>query len=102
MSTSFEYRHQVRVALAARIAKDAMHNALSYCLFEEWKSIDAWLRDHILEAVRPFIESGDIDCVDVVHSFSEKDKWNFELKVIPTQVVSFTCRIDIGEDNEDN
>ena len=100
MSTFFD-RHQARVALAARIAKDSLHDAItiSYYMYEQWPRVERLVYDFIMERIRPFIESGDVKNIEVRQYITPDMTIDFEVIVIPTQVVSFTTKIDFRIDH---
>lgn len=102
MSTFFD-RHQARVALATRIAKDSLHIAINYYMYEQWPRVERLVYDFIMERIRPFIESGDVENIEVrryvMPDVYENMPIDFEVRVIPTQVVSFTTKIDFTIDH---
>ena len=52
-----------------------------------------------MERIRPFIESGDVNNIEVRQYITPDMTIDFEVIVIPTQVVSFTTKIDFRIDH---
>ena len=98
MSTLFD-RHQARVALAASIAKDSLYDAISYYMYEQWPRVERLVYDFIMERIRPFIEYGDVKNIEVRQCITPDMTIDFEVIAIPTQVVSFTTKIDFRIDH---
>ena len=102
MSAFFD-RHQARVALATRIAKDSLHDTINYYMYEQWPRVERLVYDFIMERIKPFIESGDVESIEVrqytMPNVYEDTIMNFEVRVIPTKVVSFTAKIDFSIDH---
>ena len=85
---TFMQRHNARVALASYIAKDALREAINCYMYEQWPQIKNPMYDFIIDKIRPFIESGDVENIEIEQYVKQDDyfdvEFHFEVKVIPT------------------
>lgn len=99
---TFMQCHNARVALASYIAKDALHEAIGCYMYEQWPRVKNLMHDFIIDKIRPFIESGDVENIEI-EQYVKQDGYfdiqlQFDIKVIPTQLISYSTKIDIGID----
>ena len=100
-------RHNARIALASYIAKDVLHIAIKHCMYKLCTDkTNYFIHDFIMEKLNLFVDSGDIEDVEVQQFFKKDgyidDELHIEVKVIPTQIVSYSTVISIKDNLNEN